>query len=77
MKPERQVKRTITTNISVPLSGADIIKLLRGEGPTFPDVPDNATVQFAVPSGGDYSGMDLPIDEHEPVTVKWTTTVQS
>lgn len=42
------------------------------------NVPDNARLFVTVPSGGDYSSMELDIDElDEGLQVSWTETKQS
>lgn len=62
-----QVSRKTTHRIS--LSGSDIYHLLREHGL---DVPDNASVVFCVPGGGDWSNVALDVDEENPVEVTWT-----
>ena len=62
MKP---IVETVTIEtITIRLSGEQILALI-------PDLPSygNATVEFYVPRGGDYSGMALPVTEEDPVVV--------
>lgn len=56
---------------TVTLSGEDIIELLHQNGTDYAPGSD-ATVEFKVPSGGDYSGMDVDFLKEERVTVRWT-----
>lgn len=52
------------------LSGSDILKMFEkyfGE-----DVPPDAEVVFTVPGGGNWSGLDVDIDEDHPVLIKFT-----
>lgn len=39
------------------------------------DLPENATIEFYVPTGGDYSGMTLSLDEY-PVIARYSRTVK-
>lgn len=51
------------------LNSEDIIRMLR----TRFTIPDNAKVFIHVPGGGDYSNMDLDVDEETPLQVSWET----
>lgn len=55
-----------TERVSLEISGKQLIDLLRYYNT---DIPVNATVQFRVPSGGDWSGMDVDVDKDSPVRV--------
>ena len=65
-------KRTSTVTHTVQLTGAQILRMLG----VAKELRSSATVQFAVPSGGDYSGMTLDVDANNCVTVTWRTTEQ-
>lgn len=44
-----------------------LIELIRNKM----DIPDNAKIKFTVPSGGDYSGMEIDVDAENPIVVTW------
>jgi hypothetical protein len=66
-------------NIRIDLTGQEIIRLLAQNSNTSLPVrracyaalvsSENATVTFTVPSGGDWSGMDVAVDTDHPITV--------
>ncbi len=60
-------KRTV----KLELDADDIRNLLTQVGTT---VPYEAKVQVRIPSGGDYSGMNLGIGDACPITITWTET---
>ena len=63
------------------LTGADIAYLLKANDEARTEMGvDDATkldVVFRVPSGGDYSGMQIDIAASDPVVVSWNTTTQA
>tara|TARA_R110000796_G_scaffold1431_3_gene5714 strand:+ start:473 stop:751 length:279 start_codon:yes stop_codon:yes gene_type:complete len=65
-------KRTSTVTHTAKLTGAQILQMLG----VAKALRSSATVQFAVPSGGNYSGMTLDVDKNNCVTVTWRTTEQ-
>lgn len=62
-------KRCSVTH-TISLTGETILALLKRDGVP---VPDGAEVTFTVPSGGDYSGDDVHVNDDSPVTVCWET----
>ena len=38
------------------------------------NLPENAEIYFSVPGGGDYSNMDLDLDERTGITVRYEET---
>lgn len=73
LKTEVATTRTCT----VKLTGKEIIFLLRQElkaRGVSNGLPDDAEVEFSVPSGSDYSGCILDIDELNPIIVRWMET---
>jgi hypothetical protein len=72
MKSTMTVKKTQKTTQTFRLSGDDILELLVEAGEI--DAAQASSVRFAVPSGGDYSGMELEIDDNAPVLV-WVENV--
>jgi len=60
------MKHSITTTKrhTIILSGEDITELL--------GVPEDASVSFDVPGGGDWSNMTIGIDCDLPITVSYT-----
>lgn len=71
MKPQIEVLTSIVTErrATVKITGELIVSWLRKTH----KIPDDAKVQFTVPSGGDWSGMKLDINAQDPVWVTWTT----
>lgn len=67
----KSVTTTTTVREEHVVTRDDIIMLLRRKGVW---VPDNADVIVPVPTGGDYSGMDLDIDRDTVVRVRFTET---
>lgn len=68
---------TVTTRrLTIELSREDLLEFLETKGLKPPQLV-NASVYFQVPSGGDWSGMDIDIDKDHPVTVTWTETEES
>lgn len=70
------VKKIVdTTEVTqLRLSGNDILAYVKDL------IPENARevkVYFTVPGGGDWSGMNVEIDNKDAVIVKYTVTVRS
>ena len=61
------IKSTVetTTTTTYRFSGKEILSLVPDK--IWPS--DVVTIEFCVPSGGDYSGMAVPISEEDPVVV--------
>jgi hypothetical protein len=65
--------KTLTTHHHVlPLTGKQLIEMLRLDAKMTVEVPADATVSFRVPSGGDWSGTEIEIDGDNPVQISWT-----
>jgi len=61
--------------LTITLTGQDIIDLLRLSGKLEAPYDFIATsAQFQVPRGGDYSGMQLDVDNASPIIVTLTRT---
>lgn len=63
--------KTVTTvdrTLRIELTRDDILRLLRADGYK---IPNDADVEFRVPGGGDWSNMDVGIDEENPVSIRW------
>ena len=58
----------VKTTMEVALTARDIISAL--------GLPDDAKVFFEVPTGGDYSGCTLDIDDDTPVRARWVKVEQ-
>lgn len=58
----------VKTTTEVALTARDIIAAF--------GLPDNAKVTFEVPTGGDYSGCILDIDDDTPVRARWVKVDQ-
>lgn len=63
-----------TSHHTIKLDGGKIVELLRNAGV---EIPTGTEVKFKVPGGGDWSGMDCPIDDRNHVTVTWKTERRS
>lgn len=59
---------TTSTKKHITLRRSDILELLQLAGI---EVPNHADFTILVPSGGDWSGMDLDLDENN-IHVDWT-----
>ena len=73
--------RRVEVRYEVELTGADVAALLRGEHPPLRassgrilHPPADASVSFAVPGGGDYSGATLDVNRDAPIYITWTET---
>jgi len=66
----KTIKTTITKEISYTFDEHDIMKALK-IAKMIPEETSHWGVYFDVPSGGDYSGMRLSIDEDTPIHVKF------
>jgi hypothetical protein len=69
-KAEVLVTKTVTRRCTVKVTGGDIIGWLKGVIPK----GGQARVTFFVPRGGDYSGMQLDINEESPIYIEWEET---
>ncbi len=69
MKTRIKTSTMVRKVVFVSLDDKSIIGLLTAAGM----IPEGASPQviFRVPCGGDYSGMDVEVDESHPVTVRW------
>lgn len=63
-----EVTKHIKTKYYVTVSNDDIVEYLKLKGH---DVPGDCKVSFRVPGGGDWSGMDVDIDDDTPVQAHW------
>lgn len=68
MKIQKKTTKTVDTTCTINLDGSDIIHLLACSGMA---VPRNASVEFSVPGGGDWSNTDIVIDESNPIVVSY------
>lgn len=69
---EHQVKTKITTEkiTKIKLTGADIIELLNQSDLILKPILDGQiSVTFTVPSGADWSGIDVEIGKDYPITI--------
>lgn len=67
-KPFLAVSSKTVKTVMLELSLRDIIEYCHMKGL---DVSPDAKVYFAVPSGGDYSGLNVDIDKQHPIRVRW------
>lgn len=64
-------KKTHTKKtVKITLTGDDILNFLRISGDIDKNV--NATVEFKVPGGGDYSYMNVKVEKDSPIIVTYT-----
>ena len=66
IKKVTPIDKKVSKLVKISITKEDIIKMLNDKGE---QIPDNAEVVFQVPSGGDYSGMDLNVDIENPVKI--------
>jgi hypothetical protein len=63
------ISRQTDTVFSVKLTRPMVEKMLKAY-----DLPKDARLYFSVPTGGDYSGEDIEIDDTNPIRVVWRTS---
>lgn len=69
---------TTTREYSCTISKAELIKFLNGEGAlSHKMLPPDTEVSITVPSGGDYSGDSLDLDEAGGLQLTWRETCRS
>ncbi len=66
----KQSEVLIEKTITLRISGNEIISWLQ-KTKQMPARAENIKVYFEVPGGGDYSNMNLDIDESSPIVVKF------
>lgn len=72
---EHNRKVTTTTEHTIKVSKFDIISWLRDRGELPRIKPDNLEVTITVPSGADYSGDDLDLDDVGGITITYEETI--
>jgi len=65
---------TTTSKHTIEIHEEHLRKFLKAEGY---DLPREAEIVFRVPGGGDWSGLDIDIDLHNPIHITWTETNES
>jgi hypothetical protein len=71
---ELEKDKTTTEQVTIKLTGDDILSLL-AEGGHIPAKPDlGAKVSFTVPGGGDWSNMSVDIDKDNVIRVAYKQT---
>lgn len=68
MKSQKKIR--VEKTVTHKFSRVDLIDLLNVVGY---DVPQNAEVFVEVPTGGDWSGMDLDVGTDAPLIVRYVT----
>lgn len=63
---EHIIATKTTRSHRIKITGNIILEYLKLQ---IPNIPDNAEVYFEVPSGGDWSGMKVDINDDNPVVV--------
>lgn len=61
----------------VMLTDEDLQEMLEAAGIQIPANTTDVRIYFSVPGGGDWSNMNVDIDVHNPVHIKWTTVEES
>lgn len=72
MKLELLKCEEMTTRYTIKWSGKQIINMIRKHSKVA--IPDNATVSFHVPRGGDWSDTEIEIDNENVAWVQWSTS---
>lgn len=70
IRDKKTLVRTTEEHV-LKLNHKDILTLLAAGAGV--DVPYNADVIVHTPGGGDWSNMDLDVDDSCPVTIRWRT----
>lgn len=71
MISNKTVRVTRIEKYEAELNGVDIVELLRKAGH---NIPEGATVYFAVPGGGDWSNTSIDITTEHPLRIEWKIT---
>ena len=66
-------QRRIIDDCVLTLNGAELLDVIRGTF-SFSVIPKDAKIVCRIPSGGDYSSMELGIDNDAPIIITWTET---
>jgi len=61
-----------TEQFRIELTGSDIAQMLK-KHPRFFGIPDDVTISFHVPGGGNWSNTSIDIDDGNPVYIEWQT----
>jgi hypothetical protein len=72
--PAIKIGTTRVETHEVSVSGTELLELLREHFKQV--IPQHARVCVQVPRGGDYSGIELEIDQYCPITVTWSQTTK-
>ena len=64
-------RTTLTTN-EMRLNGEQLLDLIRANL-RFCNIPPDATVEFEVPGGGDYSNEAIAVQDGAPIVIRWRT----
>lgn len=67
-----QVHRRIETRTRLTIDNQWILRKLREDNP---NIPTDAEITFRVPGGGDWSNMDVDIDQRNPIQVAFKEIV--
>lgn len=69
---QRRVRTTV--NVELRLNREDLLTAVRQEckAQNIAPPPKNATVEFHVPGGADWSHTDIDINDDNPVIIHWT-----
>lgn len=68
-----ETKRNVQNTHKIKLTHEDILEMVRAKYAEISGEVITANVFFSVPRGGDYSGMDVEIDEENVINVVVTT----
>lgn len=73
---KQTTNQTVTIDSQIELTGKDIVEILSSKG-FLPKLTKDYRVYINVPTGGDYSGMELEIDEMTPLIITYTEANKS
>ena len=72
-----QMTRVIRDSFQLKIPKAALVDLLNGKRVPLPDIPQDAEVFVRVPSGGDYSGTSLSLDDEVVLEITWTVEAKA
>ena len=63
-----KITSTVYKKIDLIVNRQKFLELLEAAGY---DIPENASICMVVPGGGDWSGLDLDVDDDNPIHIRY------
>lgn len=67
--PAKRYSKTVETRIELELHHDILLKALQCWNP---EIPEDATISYRLPSGEYFGGEEIHVDSDSPLTVQWT-----